>query len=199
MYHTSLRCRNLLPGYLRVDVDAAITVETNELISENEGLLMCNELSAMRLSAVLSNTNYIKYVKTCVNSMECKIWSTYDAISIQNQSFECQDRIVRLHNDVWRFLLIREHWIGLDQLLGITIIQSLQQVRAHAWTSTTSNRVDHNKSLYSDWINLTAQISLKRLKFTHLQTVTVICFSINHFKNFIRMLFSLIVAFLKSS
>lgn len=43
-----------------MDVDAAITVDTNELISENEGLLMCNELSAMRLRAVLSNTNYVK-------------------------------------------------------------------------------------------------------------------------------------------
>lgn len=59
---TEIRSGNFLPGYLSVDVEAAITVDTNELISENEGLLMCNELSAMRFSAVLSNTNYVKYV-----------------------------------------------------------------------------------------------------------------------------------------
>lgn len=58
--------------------------------------------------------------------------STYDAISIQNESFECQDRVVRLHDDVRRFLLIREHGVSLDQFLGVAVIQSLQQVRAHA-------------------------------------------------------------------
>ena len=46
----------MYPGKRSVFVDAAITVETSELICSTLGLSMCIRSVAMRLSAVLSNT-----------------------------------------------------------------------------------------------------------------------------------------------
>ncbi len=44
------------PGYLRVAVEAAMTVDTREFVSLKDGLATCNRSTAMRFKAVLSST-----------------------------------------------------------------------------------------------------------------------------------------------
>lgn len=45
-----------VPGYLSVAVDAAMTLETSELVCTNDGVEMCRHSTAILLSAVLSST-----------------------------------------------------------------------------------------------------------------------------------------------
>ena len=43
---------------------------------------------------------------------------THDAVGILGKSFQGQNGVVRLDDDVRYLLLIRKHRVGLDQLLG---------------------------------------------------------------------------------
>ena len=42
---------------------------------------------------------------------------TYYTVGILRQSLQRQQRVVRLHNDVRNFFLVRKHGVGLDQFL----------------------------------------------------------------------------------
>jgi len=67
----------------------------------------------------------------------------HHAIRVQSEALERKHGVVRLHHDLT--LVCGEHAVSLDQLLGIAIVESLQQIRAAARARSSRDGVSHHE------------------------------------------------------
>ena len=65
-------------------------------------------------------------------AVERRIIEHNDAVSTLRQPLECQQRVVRLYDNVADLFLIREHAVCLDQFLREPVVQFLEYEGAEA-------------------------------------------------------------------
>lgn len=120
------------------------------------------------------------------NPGQSTVIKNHHRISILSQSSHRQQAVVRMNHDVSRVGSIRENRVGLDELLGESIIEPLQQERSKSRTRTTSNRMQHHKSLNvpaSANVLLVAPFMRPCPRPTYLEGVTSVGLAVDHLHN----------------
>lgn len=69
-----------------------------------------------------------------------------DRVRVVHEALETEERIVRLHDDVWR-RGIRKHRVRLDELLGVAVVEALEDVRAQPRARPAGDRVQEHECL----------------------------------------------------
>jgi hypothetical protein len=122
---------------------------------------------------------------------------TYHTVCVQREPLQCQQRIVRLHYDVAGVSLVWKHRVRLDQLLRVTVVQFLQQVRTHARTRPSRNRVDEHEPLRTSDLRSARRSQVdteERRPRPYLQAVAPIRLAIDHLHDFFLFVVGLLIS-----
>jgi hypothetical protein len=112
----------IYPGYRRVCVLAAMTVDTLDIVSKYYPHRNSGTDELIRL--VKRRRLQVQAVR--VDACQCTIVEHDNGIGVVRESLERQQCVVRLHHHI-AFLRVRKNRVGLHQLLREFVVQSLQQ------------------------------------------------------------------------